>query len=352
MMRFLDRLTGMFSVDMGIDLGTANTLVCVPGRGVIISEPSIVAVRKGTNQVLLDGQAVGLRAKEMLGKTPGNIGVIRPMKDGVIADFEICEAMLRYFIHRVQGARRVLANPRVVIAIPSGITQVEKQAVIHSAERAGARRVYLVEEPMAAAIGIGLPVEEPTASMVCHVGGGTTEVAVLSLAGIVQKKSIDTAGDELDEAIIDYLKVHFDLLVGPQTAEMIKINIGSAAPLEQELELLVRGRRGKTGLPDCVPINSVQVREALSKPIDQIVSAVKSTLELTEPELAADLVDRGLALCGGGALLRGIDKRIQGSIDIPVNIADDPLTAVARGTGFMLDNLELMKQILETAEDV
>jgi rod shape-determining protein MreB and related proteins len=352
MIRFLDRLTGMFSVDMGIDLGTANTLVCIPGRGVIISEPSVVAVRKGTNQVLLNGQAVGLRAKEMLGKTPGNIGVIRPMKDGVIADFEICEAMLRYFIHRVQGARRMLANPRVVIAIPSGITQVEKQAVIHSAERAGARRVFLIEEPMAAAIGIGLPVDEPMASMVCDIGGGTTEVAVLSLAGIVQKKSIDTAGDELDEAIIEYLKVNFDLLIGPQTAEMIKINIGSAWPLEQELEILVRGRQAKTGLPDTVTINSVQVREALSKPIDLIVTAVKSTLELTDPELAADLVDRGLNLCGGGALLRGMDKRLHQAIDIPVVVADDPLTAVARGTGFMLDNLELMKQILETAEDV
>ncbi len=352
MMRWLDRIIGMFSVDMGIDLGTANTLVCVPGRGVILSEPSVVAVRKGTNQVLLNGMAVGMRAKEMLGKTPGNISAIRPMKDGVIADFEICEAMLRYFIHRVQGARRMFANPRVVIAIPSGITQVEKQAVIHSAERAGARRVFLIEEPMAAAIGIGLPVQDPTASMVVDIGGGTTEVAVLSLAGIVEKKSIDTAGDELDEAIVDYMKAKFDLLIGPQTAEHIKIAIGSAVPLEQELELTVKGRDNKSGLPRSVALNSEQVREALQKPLDQIVAAVKSTLEVTEPELAADLVDRGVYVCGGGALLRGIDKRIQQAIDLPVTIADDPLTAVARGTGFILDNLDLLKQILETAEDV
>ncbi len=351
-MRFLDRIAGMFSVDMGIELGTANTLVCVPGRGVILSEPSVVAVRRGTNQVLLDGQAVGMRAKEMLGKTPGNISAIRPMKDGVIADFEICEAMLRYFINRVQGARRILANPRVVIAIPSGITQVEKQAVIHSAERAGARRVFLIEQPMAAAIGMGLPVQDPTGSMIVDIGGGTTQVAILSLAGIVEKKSIKTAGDELDEAIVDYLKATFDLLIGPQTAEHIKLSIGSAAPLEQELQLTVKGRDVKSGLPRSVTINSVQVRDALSKPVDQIVATVKATLEITEPELAADLVDRGIHLCGGGALLRGMDRRIAQASDLPVAVAADALNAVALGTGFILDNLDLLKQILETAEDV
>jgi rod shape-determining protein MreB len=352
MLRIFDRIAGMFSVDMGIDLGTANTLVCVPGRGVILSEPSVVAVYKGTNKVLLDGMAVGNRAKEMLGKTPGNIAAIRPMKNGVIADFEICEAMLRYFIQKVQGSRRAFANPRVVIAIPSGITQVEKQAVIHSAERAGARRVFLIEEPMAAAIGVGLPVQDPTASMIVDIGGGTTEVAVLALAGMVHSESIRVAGDELDESVSDYVKREFDLLIGPQTAEQIKIGIGSAWDLKPELELLIKGRDVKSGLPRSETINSVQVREALKKPVDQIVAAVKRTLEVTEPELASDLVDRGITVCGGGALLRGIDVRIQQEVGLPVRIADDPLTAVARGTGFILDNLDLLKQILETSEDM
>jgi rod shape-determining protein MreB len=352
MFRFLDRMAGMFSVDMGIDLGTANTLVCVPGRGVILSEPSVVAVRKGTNQVLMDGMAVGDRAKEMLGKTPGNIQAIRPMRDGVIADFEICEAMLRYFIRRVQGNRKAFANPQVVIAIPSGITQVEKQAVIHSAERAGARKVFLIDEPMAAGIGLGMPIQDPTASLVVDIGGGTTEVAVLALAGMVESESIRIAGDELDEAIVDFMKKQYQLLIGPQAAERIKIAIGSAWPLEQELQYTVKGRHLKSGLPRDATVNSEEIREALHGPVEEIISSVKRVLEKTEPELAADLVDRGITLCGGGALLRNLDKRIEAAVDVPVSVAEDPLTAVARGTGVILDNLDLLRQILETAEDL
>ncbi|HMS15543.1 MAG TPA: rod shape-determining protein [Planctomycetota bacterium] len=352
MLKLFDRLAGMFSVDMGIDLGTANTLVCIPGRGVVLSEPSVVAVRRGSNQVLLDGMAVGDRAKEMLGKTPGNIQAIRPMRDGVIADFEICEAMLRYFIRRVQGNRRIHAQPQVVIAIPSGITQVEKQAVIHSAERAGARRVFLIEEPMAAGIGLGLPIQDPTASMVVDIGGGTTEVAVLALAGVVEAESIRVAGDEMDEAITAFMKEHYSLLIGPQAAERIKISVGSAWPLEQELQLTVKGRHADDGLPRSATVNSEEIREALRKPVDAIIAAVKRTLERTEPELSADLVDSGIVLCGGGGLLRGLDRRIQEAVKVPVSVAEDPLTAVARGTGIILDNLDLLKQILETAEDV
>jgi rod shape-determining protein MreB len=351
-LRVVNRLAGLFSVDMGIDLGTANTLVCVPGRGIILSEPSVVAVRRGTNQVLLNGMAVGDRAKEMLGKTPGNITAVRPMKDGVIADFEICESMLRYFIRRVQGNRRMMANPQVVIAIPSGITQVEKQAVIHSAERAGARRVFLIEEPMAAGIGLGLPIEEPTASLVVDIGGGTTEVAVLALAGIVKKESIRVAGDEMDDAITEFMKSEYALLIGPQTAEQIKLAIGSAADLDPELQITVKGRDAKAGLPRAATINSQQVRKALREPVEQIIAAVRRTLEQTDPELCADLVDRGIVLCGGGALLRGLDKRLSEAVDLPVTVAEDPLTAVARGTGIILDNLDLLKQILETGEDL
>ncbi len=347
----LDRLVGLFAVDMGIDLGTANTLVCVPGKGVILSEPSVVAVHKGTNKVLLDGQAVGDRAKEMLGRTPSGIEAIRPMKDGVIADFEICEAMLRYFIQKVQGNRRFLANPRVVIAVPSGITPVEKQAVVGSAERAGARKVYLIEEPMAGAIGIGLPVAGAHANMIVDIGGGTTEIAVLALAGIDVKRSLRTAGDELDEAIIAYVKAHFGIQIGPLMAEKIKVELGSAWPLETELEATVKGQDLKTGLPRAATITSQQVREALDKPVSEIVGAVKATLQAAKPELAADLVDKGINLCGGGSLLRGMDKRISDAVGLPVKVADDPLTAVARGTGYVLDHLEMLKQILDTADD-
>ncbi|MCA9323397.1 MAG: rod shape-determining protein [Planctomycetes bacterium] len=348
----IDKMAGVFSVDMGIDLGTANTLVCVHGRGVVIAEPSVVAVRKGTNQVLLDGEAVGHRAKEMLGKTHSNIQAIRPLKDGVIADFEITEAMLRYFIRKVQGGRKLLANPQVVIAVPSGITPVEKQAVINSAERAGARRVFLIDEPMAAGLGVGLPIREASGSMIVDIGGGTTEVAVMSLAGVACSESIRVAGDEMDEAIATWMKKHHDLLIGVQMAEKIKICIGSAFSMEQEYEMTVRGRDLSTGLPRSVIVTSEQVREALREPVDAIVAAIRRTLERTDPELSADLVHRGLVLCGGGAMLRGLDKRIQGAIDLQCVVADEPLTAVARGTGAILENLDILKEILESAEDL
>lgn len=352
MFGILDKMAGVFSMDMGIDLGTANTLVCVHGKGIVIAEPSVVAVRKGTNEVLLNGEAVGWKAKEMLGKTHANIEAIRPLKDGVIADFEITEAMLRYFIRKVQGGRKFLSSPQVVIAVPSGITQVEKQAVINSAERAGARRVFLIDEPMAAGLGVGLPIREAAGSMIVDIGGGTTEVAVMSLAGVACAESIRVAGDELDEAVASWLKKHHNLLIGVQMAEKIKICIGSAYPLEQEYEMTVRGRDMTNGLPRSVIVTSEHIREALKEPVDMIVAAIRRTLERTDPELAADLVTRGLTLCGGGALLRNLDKRIQSAIDLPVHVADDPLTAVARGTGKILDNLDILKEILESADDV
>ena len=348
-----DALLGLFSVDMGIDLGTATTLVCLEGEGIVLCEPSVVAVHRGTNRVIDLGAApaVGLVAKEMLGKTPGSIQAIRPLKDGVIADFDITEAMLRYFIQKVHQ-RRWGYKPRVVIAIPSGITTVEKRAVRNSAERAGARQVFLVEEPMAAAIGAGLPVAEPTASLVLDVGGGTTEVAVISLADIVTSESIRVAGDEMDEAIIQHMKQNYNLLIGEQTAERIKIEIGSAYPLEQELTMEVRGRDVIAGLPRKEVIRSEEIREAVREPVDAIVAAVKTTLERTEPELAADLVDNGMVLVGGGVLLRGLDKVIQEATGLPVRRAEDPITCVARGTGLFLENLNRMKKYLESAEDV
>jgi len=349
----LDALLGLFSVDMGIDLGTATTLVCVEGEGIVLCEPSVVAVHRGTNRVIDLGEApaVGLVAKEMLGKTPGSIQAIRPLKDGVIADFDITEVMLRYFIQKVHQ-RRWGYKPRVVIAIPSGITTVERRAVRNSAERAGARQVFLVEEPMAGAIGAGLPVAEPTANMVVDVGGGTTEVAVISLADIVTSESIRVAGDEMDEAIIQHMKQNYNLLIGEQTAERIKIQIGSAYPLEEELTMEVRGRDVIAGLPRKEIIRSEEIREALKEPVDAIVSAVKTTLERTEPELAADLVDNGMVLVGGGVLLRGLDKVIQEATGLPVRRAEDPITCVARGTGLFLENIDRMKKYLESTEDV
>src|SRR5208282_3964113 len=288
---FLQSLLGMFSVDMGIDLGTCNTLVCVKGEGIVLNEPSVVAVKKGTNRVLQNGQAVGLVAKEMLGKTPGSITAIRPLKDGVISDFEITEAMLSYFIRRVHG-RKHFIGPRVVIAIPSGITAVEKRAVLDSAERAGARRVFLVEEPMAAAIGAGLPVTEPTASMIVDIGGGTTEVAIISLADISVCKSVRVAGDDFDEAIISHMKKSYNMAIGEQMAERIKIDIGSAAaPADHEPVMDVKGRDMISGLPRKTSITSEEIREALQEPVTQIIEAVTRTLELAEPELTADLVD-------------------------------------------------------------
>jgi rod shape-determining protein MreB len=346
----IDRFLGLLSVDMGIDLGTCNTLVCVKGQGIVLNEPSVVAVRKGTNQVLNGGTAVGFSAKEMLGKTPGSISAVRPMKEGVISDFEITEAMLSYFIRKVSGKSRIF-GPRVVIAIPSGITAVEKQAVLQSAERAGARRVYLIEEPMAAGLGAGLPIAEPTASMIVDIGGGTTDIAIMSLADIAAKESVRTAGDDFDDAIIEHLKKAYSLTIGEQTAERIKIEIGSAAPSGEPETMEVRGRDMVSGLPRRTVVTSEEIRNALQEPIEQIVNAVLKTLERAEPELAADLVETGITIAGGGALLRGIDKVISNATGLEVRVADDPLTCVARGTSMYLENLEQWKATLESDAD-
>ena len=356
-----DSFLSLFSIDMGIDLGTCNTLVCVKGEGIVLNEPSVVAVRKGTNKVLQNGNAVGLVAKEMLGKTPGSITAIRPLKDGVISDFEITEAMLSYFIRRVHG-RKHFISPRVVIAIPSGITAVEKRAVLDSAERAGARRVFLVEEPMAAAIGAGLPVTEPTASMIVDIGGGTTEVAIISLADISVCKSVRVAGDDFDEAIIAHMKKTYNLAIGEQMAERIKIDIGSAAPWGngggnaggkdgQEPSMEVRGRDLLGGLPRKTTVTAAEIREALHDPVSQIILAVTQTLEQAEPELAADLVENGITMAGGSSLLRGLQTVISNATGLEVKLADDPLTCVARGTSVYLENLELWKDTMESDSD-
>jgi rod shape-determining protein MreB and related proteins len=346
-----DSLLGMFSIDMGIDLGTCNTLVCVKGAGIVLNEPSVVAVKKGTNRVLQNGNAVGLVAKEMLGKTPGSITAIRPLKDGVISDFEITEAMLSYFIRRVHG-RKYWINPRVVIAIPSGITAVERRAVLNSAERAGARRVYLVEEPMAAAIGAGLPVIEPTASMIVDIGGGTTEVAIISLADITVCESVRVAGDDFDEAIVSHMKRTYNMAIGEQMAERIKIEIGSAAPQgDHEPNMEVRGRDLISGLPRKTTVTSEEIREALQDPVTQIIAAVTRTLELAEPELAADLVENGITMAGGSSLLRGLPTVIGNATGLDVRLAEDPLTCVARGTAVYLENLEVWKDTMESDAD-
>jgi rod shape-determining protein MreB len=343
---FLDTILGWFSMDMGIDLGTCNTLVCVRNEGIVLNEPSVVAVRKGTNIVLNNGEAVGLVAREMLGKTPGSISAIRPLKDGVISDFEITEAMLSYFIRKVHG-RSGLVKPRVVIAVPSGITAVERRAVIDSAERAGARKVYLVDEPMAAGIGAGLPITEPTASMIVDIGGGTTEVAIMSLADISTCESIRIAGDDMDEAIINHLKRTYNLLIGEPRAEQVKIQLGSAAPLEQELTMEIAGRDTISGLPRKIVITSEEIREALKEPISGIIEAVTRTLEKAEPELAADLIDNGMHICGGGSLLRGMDTILANATGLKVKRVDEPLTCVARGTSVYLENLELWKDTMD-----
>ncbi len=345
----LDALLGWFSMDMGIDLGTCSTLVCVRGKGIVLNEPSVVAVRKGTNVVLNGGQAVGLVAREMLGKTPGSISAIRPLKDGVISDFEITEAMLGYFIRKVHG-RGGLVRPRVVIAVPSGITAVERRAVIDSAERAGARKVYLVDEPMAAGIGSGLPITEPTASMIVDIGGGTTEVAILSLADIASCESIRVGGDDMDEAVINHLKKTYNLLIGEARAEKVKIQLGSAAPLEEELTMEIAGRDTISGLPRKIVITSEEIREALREPVAAIIDAVTSTLEKAEPELAADLIDNGIHLCGGGSLLRGLDVVLTNSTGLKAHRVDDPLSAVALGTSVYLENLELWKDTMDHSE--
>ena len=343
----LDKVVSMFSVDMGIDLGTCNTLVCVRGEGIVLNEPSVVAVKRGTNKVLNNGNAVGWSAKEMLGKTPGSISAIRPLKDGVISDFEITEAMLSYFIRKVNGRARLL-GPRVVIAVPSGITAVEKRAVLDSAERAGARKVYLVEEPMAAGIGAGLPIVEPTASAIVDIGGGTTEVAIMSLADIACCESVRVAGDDMDEAIMNHMKRTYNMTVGEQTAERIKIEIGMAAPVGEPMSMEVRGRDNISGLPRKTTISSEEVCEALQEPVQAIVEAVTRTLERAEPELAADLIENGICLVGGGALLRGMDVVFANATGLDVTIADDPTTCVARGTAIYLENLEEWKATMET----
>ncbi len=346
-----DSLLGMFSVDMGIDLGTCNTLVCIKGEGIVLNEPSVVAVKKGTNRVLQDGNAVGLVAKEMLGKTPTSITAIRPLKDGVISDFEITQAMLRYFIRRAQGRKHFIA-PRVVIAIPSGITAVEKRAVLDSAERAGARHVYLVEEPMAAAIGAAMPVTEPTANMIVDIGGGTTEVAIISLADISVSDSVRVAGDDFDEAIVNHMKKTYNMAIGEQMAERIKVEIGSAAPFsDREPSMEVRGRDLISGLPRRTEVTAEEIREALQEPVTQIIESVTRTLELAEPELAADLVDNGITMAGGSSLLRGLTTVISNATGLDVRLAEDPLTCVARGTAVYLENLEIWKDTLESDAD-
>lgn len=344
---FLDPLLGWFSMDMGIDLGTCNTLVCVRNEGIVLNEPSVVAVRKGTNIVLNNGEAVGLVAREMLGKTPGSISAIRPMKDGVISDFEITEAMLSYFIRKVHGRNSRLIKPRVVIAVPSGITAVERRAVIDSAERAGARKVFIVKEPMAAGIGAGLPITEPTASMIVDIGGGTTEVAIMSLADISTCESVRIGGDDMDEAIINHLKRTYNLLIGEPRAEQVKIQLGSAAPLPEELTMEIAGRDTISGLPRKIVITSEEIREALKEPIAGIIEAVTRTLEKAEPELAADLIDNGLHLAGGGSLLRGMDTVLANATGLKVIRADEPLTCVARGTSVYLENLEIWKDTMD-----
>src|ERR1700761_1503413 len=334
-------LFGLFSNDIGIDLGTANTLVYVKDHGIVLREPSVVAVQSGTNRVL----SVGDEAKRMLGRTPGNIVAIRPLKDGVIADFEITEAMLRHFILKVHGKRVFKPRPRVVIAVPSGITEVEKRAVKESALRAGAREVHLIEEPMAAAIGCGLPVQDAAGNMIIDIGGGTTEVALISLSGIVFCRSVRVAGDELDEAIIQYMKRAYNLMIGERTAEDIKIKIGSAYPIEKETTMEVKGRDLVAGLPKTLTITSQEVREALLEPISTIVDSVRVTLERCPPELSADLVDRGLVLAGGGALLRGLDRLLTEETGLPVHVAEDPLSAVAEGTGRALSEIKFLRQV-------
>ncbi|MGE3175310.1 MAG: rod shape-determining protein [Planctomycetota bacterium] len=351
MVKVFEWLLSRFSVDLGIDLGTANTLVSVRERGIVLDEPSVVAVRKGSNEVLLDGMAVGDAAIEYLGRTPPGFQAIRPMRSGVIADFEITEKMLRYFIAKATGARK-LVKPRVVIAVPWGITMVEKRAVIGSAERAGARRVFLVDEPTAAAIGAGLAVHEPRGTLIVDIGGGTSEVAVISLANVVTAECLRVAGDDFNEAIAQYIRGKYNLLIGEITSERLKIAAGSCMPLEDEIQVEIRGRDSLTGLPRRTVISSVDVREAMMEPVRKVIGAIKTVLERTPPELASDLVDGGITLCGGGSLLRGLPEMIARETELDVRVADRPLEAVARGTGIFLENLELYSQFLEGGEDL
>jgi rod shape-determining protein MreB len=334
-------LIGMFSNDVGIDLGTANTLIYVRGIGIVLNEPSIVAL----NRVTKKAQAVGIDAKEMLGRTPGEIETVRPLRDGVIADFEVTEEMLRAFIKRVQR-NRLLVRPRIVICVPSGITEVETRAVRDSAQAAGAREVYLIQEPMAAAIGVGLPFEEPIGSMVIDIGGGTSEIAVISLSGIVEHVSIRVGGDEMTDAITRHLKRNYNLLIGERTAEQIKCEVGSAFPLPEELEADVRGRDLVSALPKTTTVRSEEIREALNEPVAAIVHAVRQTLEGTPPELAADILDRGIVISGGGSALRGLDRRIHQETNLPVHVIDEPMTAVVKGTGLVLEDIDGYAKVL------
>jgi rod shape-determining protein MreB and related proteins len=336
----LNFLSGLFSNDMAIDLGTANTLVYLSGKGIVLNEPSVVAIEKDTKRVL----AVGKEAKEMLGKTPGYIVAIRPMKEGVIADFEVTQSMLRYFITRVHN-RKKFVRPRIIVAVPSGITQVEKRAVVDSAKSAGAREVYLIEEPMAAAIGVGLPVKKPSGNMIIDIGGGTTEIAVISLSGIALSNSVRTGGDFIDECIVNYMKRKYNLLIGERTAERIKIQIGSAYPLKEPLDTEVKGRDMVAGIPKTIRITDEEIRNAISDPVLTIVEAVKNALEKTPPELAADIIDKGIILAGGGSLLKGLDALINRETGLPVRVAEDPLNAVALGAGKCLDEMDLLRKL-------
>ena len=342
MSKIVDFFLGMFSNDLAIDLGTANTCVYVKGQGIVLREPSVVAVKKDSrgNTVVL---AVGADAKRMLGKTPGNIKAIRPMKDGVIADFEVTEAMLRHFITKVHNSRH-LVRPRIMVCVPTGITQVEKRAVKESAQSAGAREVYLIEEPMAAAIGADLPIQEPTSNMVVDIGGGTTEVAVISLAGIVYARSVRVGGDKMDEAIMTHVKRKYNMLIGEASAEEIKIKIASAYPMDPEQQIEVKGRDLVTGIPQNI-ITSEEVRKAISEQVESIVQAVRIALEQTPPELAADIVDRGIVLTGGGALLKGLDQLLREQTSLPITVVDDPLSTVVMGTGRALDNIHVLKDV-------
>jgi rod shape-determining protein MreB len=338
----LDRILGLFSRDIGIDLGTANTLVHVRDRGIVISEPSVVAIEAKSKRVL----AIGAEAKRMVGRTPANIIAVRPLRDGVISDFDVTEQMIRYFVDKVHDRIGLLPRPRMIIGIPSGVTEVEKRAVLDAALNAGARWARLIEEPMAAAIGAGLPVSEPSGSLIVDIGGGTTEVAVISLGGIVTSQSIRTAGDDLDQAIIAWMKKEYSLMLGERTAEEIKMTLGSAFPLPQEPEAEVRGRDMISGLPKTVVVSSAEVRMALEEPLHAIVDAVRTTLDQTPPELAGDIMDRGLVLTGGGALLRGLDERLRHETGMPVHIAHDPLTSVALGAGKCVEEFEALQQVL------
>jgi rod shape-determining protein MreB len=330
--------------EIAVDLGTANTLIYVRGEGIVLNEPSVVAVQKGTGKIM----GIGLEAKRMLGRTPDGILAVRPMKDGVIADFDVCEKMLRYFLSTIINKHVFPVKPKVIVCVPSGITEVEKRAVRDSAQSAGAKEVYMVAEPMAAAIGVGLPIETPTGNMVIDIGGGTTEIAVIALSGIVCDTSIRTGGDEMDTAIVQFMRKNYNLLIGEPTAERIKIEIGSAAPVGEEREMEVKGRDLVSGIPKTVRVHSSEIREAIQEPVQQIVDAVRRALEITPPELASDIVDRGIVMTGGGALIRGLDVLLSHETSLPIHVDEDPLTCVVRGTGRILDDPEKYRTVLTT----